>query len=108
MTTAGRPRTALGERVYEVFARKRRGESLRHIGCVEAPGDQLARVYAWKTYDEEKWFEMCVVPRRAVLPVNRIEGPWAANLGGVVAAPAGGGAASTGSGAGAAGSGEGE
>ena len=77
-------RRAMGEAIYEVFARRRRGGTLRHIGCVDAPGEELARVYAWSTYDEEKWFEMCVVPRRAVIPVNRSEGPWADNL------PAGG------------------
>ena len=69
----------LAESVYEVFARKTRGEPLRHIGYIDAPGDELARVYAWKTYDEENWFEMCVVPRGAVIPVNRMDGPWAAN-----------------------------
>ena len=74
----------IDESVYEVFARKSRGDSLRHIGYVDAPGVELARVYAWKTYDEENWFEMCVVPRRSVIPVNRPEGPWARNL------PAGG------------------
>ena len=71
----------LGESVYEVFARKSRGDQLRHIGYVDAPVVELARVYAWKTYDEENWFEMCVVPRGAVIPVNRPEdGPWARNL----------------------------
>lgn len=75
-------RTALGEGVYEVFARKSRGDPLRHVGCVDAPGEELARVYAWKTYDEEKWFEMCVVHRSAVIPVNRQDGPWAARKAG--------------------------
>lgn len=65
------------ERIYDVFARKSRGEPLRHIGYLDAPDDELARVYAWKTYDEEKWFEMCVVPREAILGVNRDDGPWA-------------------------------
>ncbi len=74
--------SGLGEGVYEVFARKRRGDALRHIGYIDAPGDELARVYAWKTYDEEKWFEMCVVPRGAVIPVNRSDGPWAPNRSG--------------------------
>ena len=74
----------IDESVYEVFARKSRGDPLRHIGYVDAPGVELARVYAWTTYDEENWFEMCVVPRREVIPVNRPEGPWARNL------PAGG------------------
>ena len=44
---------------------------------------ELARVYAWKTYDEERWFEMCVVSRKEIIPVNRSDGPFAANaLGG--------------------------
>ena len=61
------------ETVYDVFARKTRGEPLRHIGYVDAFDDELARVYAWKTYDEESWFEMCIVRRSAILPVNRPE-----------------------------------
>ena len=67
----------MDETIYDVFARKQRGKPLRHIGYVGALDDELARVYAWKTYDEEKWFEMCVVPRNAILGVNRYEGPWA-------------------------------
>ena len=59
------------ELVYDVFARKSRGEALRHIGYLDAPGDDLARVYAWRTYDEEKWFEMCVVRRDALISVHR-------------------------------------
>lgn len=68
--------------MYDVFARKKRGDALRHIGYVDAPGDALAQVYAWKTYDEETWFEMCVVPRSAILPVNRDDGPWGRRVGG--------------------------
>ncbi|MEX0891669.1 MAG: phenylacetic acid degradation PaaB family protein [Gemmatimonadota bacterium] len=49
--------------VYEVFARKARGEALRHIGNLNAPDDALAAVYAFNTYDEEKWFDLWVVPR---------------------------------------------
>jgi 1,2-phenylacetyl-CoA epoxidase PaaB subunit len=67
------------EQVYEFFARKERGEPLTHIGYVDAPDDALARVYAWTTYDEQNWFEMCVVRRAAVIPVNREDGPFAAN-----------------------------
>ena len=51
------------QKVYEVFARKTRGEPLRHIGNLNAPDDELARVYAYDTYDEEKWFDMWVVDR---------------------------------------------
>lgn len=58
------------EPVYEVFARKSRGEPLRHIGFINAPDDDLARVYAWKTYDEQNWDEMCIIPRSAILPMD--------------------------------------
>ena len=58
------------EPVYEVFARKSREEPLRHIGWVNAMDGDLARVYAWKTYDEQNWAEMCVVPRSAIIPVD--------------------------------------
>ncbi len=67
----------MNEVVYEVFARKSRGKPLRHIGYLDAMDDELARVYAWKTYDEENWFEMCVVPRSAIIAVNRHDGPFA-------------------------------
>lgn len=66
------------EQTFDVFARKDRGEALAHIGYVEAPDAAMARVYAWKTYDEQNWFEMCIVPRSAILPVNRTDGPFAA------------------------------
>lgn len=60
--------------VYEVFARKSRGEPLRHIGTVSAPDDELARVYAFSTYDEEKWFDMFVAPKDRLIEVfNRRE-----------------------------------
>ncbi len=59
------------EPVFEVFARKAREDPLHHIGYVNAMDPELARVYAWHTYDEQNWFEMCVVPRSAILTVNR-------------------------------------
>ncbi len=65
------------EIIYDVFARKDRGDQLVHIGYVDAFDDDTAKVYAWKTYDEEKWFEMHVVQRAAIIPVNRLEGPFA-------------------------------
>jgi 1,2-phenylacetyl-CoA epoxidase PaaB subunit len=55
--------------VYEVFARKSRGEPLRHIGNLNAPDPELARVYAFYTYDEEKWFDMFVVAREDLVEV---------------------------------------
>ena len=69
----------MDEITYDVFARKSRGDPLAHIGYVDALDDETARIYAWKTYDEESWFEMCVVRRSAIVPVNRPEeGPWGA------------------------------
>lgn len=70
------------EPVYEVFARKSRGEPLRHIGFINAADGDLARVYAWKTYDEQNWEEMCVIPRSAILPVNREESQFVTMMGG--------------------------
>jgi 1,2-phenylacetyl-CoA epoxidase PaaB subunit len=52
--------------VYEVFARIAPGDPLCHIGNVNAPADDLARIYALKLYDEEDWAEFWVVPRRAI------------------------------------------
>ena len=52
--------------IYEVFARKSRGEPLKHIGNLNAPDVELAKVYAFNTYDEERWFDMYVAPRDAL------------------------------------------
>ncbi|MEK7727341.1 MAG: phenylacetic acid degradation b [candidate division KSB1 bacterium] len=57
------------QNIYEVFARKNHEEQLQHVGSVNAPNDELAKVYAWTAYDEESWIEMCVVPRLRVIPV---------------------------------------
>ena len=65
------------EIVYDVFTRKNRGDQLSHVGYVDALDDEMAKVYAWKTYDEENWFEMCVVKRTEIIPVNRDDGPFA-------------------------------
>lgn len=60
--------------IYEIFARKARGEPLRHIGNLNAPDDELAKVYAFNTYDEEKWFDMYLTPREHFLEVfNRLD-----------------------------------
>ena len=62
-------KTIGSEPVYEVFARRVDGEPLRHVGCVAAPDDALARVYARSIYDEWNWIEMVVVPRAAITTV---------------------------------------
>jgi 1,2-phenylacetyl-CoA epoxidase PaaB subunit len=54
-------------REYDVFARKTRVEPLRQVGSVVAPDDDLAMAYARATYDEERWVEMMIVPRDAVI-----------------------------------------
>lgn len=59
--------------VFEVFARKERGEPLRHIGWVNAPNVDLACVFARTTYDEQNWLEMWVVPRSALRVALRRE-----------------------------------
>lgn len=59
--------------IFEVFARKARGEPLRHIGNLNAPDAALARVYAFNTYDEERWFDMWVTPREHFVEVFNAE-----------------------------------
>ena len=64
------------ERIYEVFARKDRADRFEHVGTVTAPNRELARVYAWQTYDEAKWFEMTVALRDAFAAVNLEQAPF--------------------------------
>jgi 1,2-phenylacetyl-CoA epoxidase PaaB subunit len=59
-------------REYDVFARKARVEPLHQVGSVVAPDDDLAMAYARATYDEERWVEMMIVPKDAVI---RLWGP---------------------------------
>lgn len=64
------------DRIFEVFARKEREDRFQHVGAVQAPSPELARVYAWQTYDEQTWFEMAVAPRDAFVAVNRSHRPF--------------------------------
>jgi 1,2-phenylacetyl-CoA epoxidase PaaB subunit len=68
----GYRRVHAGVQEYEVFARKARVEPLRQVGSVVAPDDDLAMAYARATYDEERWVEMMIVPKAAVI---RLWGP---------------------------------
>jgi 1,2-phenylacetyl-CoA epoxidase PaaB subunit len=54
---------------YEVFARKLRADPLHLVGSVVAPDDDLAMAYARATYDEERWVEMVIVPKAALIPL---------------------------------------
>ena len=58
------------EPVFEVFARISPGDPMSHIGTLNAPGIELARVYAWRIYDEEDWSEMWVAPREAIVSAH--------------------------------------
>jgi 1,2-phenylacetyl-CoA epoxidase PaaB subunit len=56
-------------KIYEVFARFKYDEPLHFVGTVTAPDDELAKVYAFNTYNEWAWIEMICVPRDAVVRV---------------------------------------
>ena len=43
---------------------------MSHIGTLNAPDIELARVYAWKIYDEEDWVDMWVVPRASIVSAH--------------------------------------
>ncbi len=76
MSTNGSRTGLADEQIYEVFSRKDRADRFEHIGTVTAPNRELARVYAWQTYDEAKWFEMTVAPRDAFTAVNLNQAPF--------------------------------
>ncbi|MFC0560735.1 hypothetical protein [Halalkalibacter alkalisediminis] len=59
---------------YYVFTRIKRGDELLFIGSVDADSDNLAKVFANYTYDEEDWFEMFVVRKNHFLKVALSEG----------------------------------
>ncbi len=63
--------TSNGNQIYEVFARFKYDEPLHYVGSVTAPNEELAKSYAFNTYNEWAWIEMMIVPRRAVIPVIR-------------------------------------
>ena len=55
--------------IYEVFAKVKANEPLRHCGNVMASDAEGAKVYAYKMYDEFPWTEMVVIPRREMITV---------------------------------------
>ena len=55
--------------IYEVFAKVKAEEPLRHCGNVMATDAEGAKVYAYKMYDEFPWTEMVVIPRREMVTV---------------------------------------
>jgi len=57
--------------IYEVFAKVKTEDPLRHCGNVMASDEEGAKVYAYKMYDEFPWSEMVVIPRRDIITVIR-------------------------------------
>lgn len=55
---------------FEVFARVKPGDDLKHVGSVEAPNERIARTYALTTYDEETWNYMAIVRREDIVNVR--------------------------------------
>ena len=59
--------------VYVVFGRLSAAQPLAQLGTVRAANDDLACSYARTTYDEDRWIELVVVPRGAMIPALRTE-----------------------------------
>ncbi len=55
------------EEPFEVYGRGRRDAALWHLGMVRAVSVADAEVFAYMTFDEQKWVEMLVVPRSRVV-----------------------------------------
>ena len=51
---------------WEVFARQDSGIPIRHVGRVDASTLDDAVVFASTLYEEWKWTDMFIVPRRAI------------------------------------------
>ena len=62
---------AAAREYYEVFARHNPGQPLRHIGTVEAATLDDAEVFSTTLYEEWKWIEMFITPRRCIVDVVR-------------------------------------
>ncbi|MFQ5628695.1 MAG: hypothetical protein ACE5I1_08040 [bacterium] len=56
-------------KIYEVFAKFKKEEPLRNIGSVVASDAELAKMYAYKLYDEWTWSEMFIVEREKIITV---------------------------------------
>lgn len=61
----------MADEIFEVFGRISSLEPLMHVGYVNAPGIDLAKVYAHTVYNEENWIELCVVNRGDIVPVYK-------------------------------------
>lgn len=59
---------------YEVFARRKQLDPLQHLGGVMATNPELAYAFAVNTFDEEKWQDVAVVPRRHIFSLTPVVG----------------------------------
>ncbi len=57
------------QEVWEVFARQDTSIPMRHIGRVDAATRDDAVVFARTLYEEWKWTDMFIVPRREIATV---------------------------------------
>src|SRR5438132_10222678 len=60
-------------RKFDVFARRAAGDPLVMIGTIYAPDLDLARVYAFTTYNEDPWYELRLAPHDAFVTVSQDE-----------------------------------
>ena len=58
---------------FDVFARRAAGDPLTMIGTIYAPSLELARVYAFTTYNEDPWYEVKLAPHEAFVNVSHDE-----------------------------------
>jgi 1,2-phenylacetyl-CoA epoxidase PaaB subunit len=58
---------------YEVFARHEAAEPIRHVGTVSASNPDDAEVFAYTLYEEWRWIDMFVCPRRSLSVVIKPE-----------------------------------
>ena len=60
------------EEIYEVYAARAEGaEPVKNVGAVQARSPREAAIFAHKLYDDWRWREMFVVPRRSLVHVIR-------------------------------------
>lgn len=72
MSTERLLETPSGE-IFDVFAKIKTDDPLRHVGTVIASEPDLARVYAFSLYQEWTWNEMIAVPRREMISVIEVD-----------------------------------
>ena len=60
-------------KIYEVFDKFKKEEPLRNIGTVIASDKELAKMYAYKLYDEWRWSEMFIVEREKIILVVEVK-----------------------------------